>query len=84
LIEVGSSDSENLIKRLEISFHQITFLPKNATNVIDAWKVEPKNIHRVPNGQIGKGGSTTIHKVTWLGKDFEEKCFHGPKNEDIP
>ncbi|KAH8966578.1 hypothetical protein BDL97_03G032900 [Sphagnum fallax] len=81
LIEVGSSDSKNLIKRLEISFHQITFLPKNATNVIDAWKVEPKNIHRVPNGQIGKGGSATVRKVTWLGNDFAEKCFHGRENE---
>jgi hypothetical protein len=30
--------------------------------------VEYKTIHQVPNGQIGKGGSTTIHKVTWLGK----------------
>jgi serine/threonine protein kinase len=37
----------------------------------------------VPNGQIGRGGSTTVHKVTWLGKDFAEKCFHGPEDEDI-
>jgi hypothetical protein len=81
LTEVGSSDSENLIKRLEISFHQITFLPENATNVIDAWEVEPKNIHRVPNGQIGKGGSATVRKVTWLGNDFAEKCFYGRENE---
>jgi hypothetical protein len=83
LIHVGSSDSENLIKRLEISFNRTTFLQDNATSVIDAWKVEYKSIHRMPNGQIGKGGSATVHKVTWLGKDFAEKCFHGPENQDI-
>jgi serine/threonine protein kinase len=22
-----------------------------------------------------------MHKVTWLGKDFAEKCFHGPENQ---
>jgi serine/threonine protein kinase len=49
--------------------------------VIDAWKVEFKSIHRVPNGQIGKGCSATVHKVTWLGKDFAEKCFPGPENQ---
>jgi predicted Ser/Thr protein kinase len=81
LIKVGSSASENLIKRLEISFDRATLLQENATNVIDAWKVEYKSIHRVPKGQIGKGGSATVHKVTWLGNDFAEKCFHGPKNE---
>jgi len=81
LIEVGSSDSENLIKRLEISSDQTTLLHENATNVINAWKVECKSIHRVPNGQIGKGGSATVRKVTWLGNDFAEKCFHGPENE---
>jgi hypothetical protein len=83
LTKVGSSDSENLIKRLEISSHQATFLQESATNVIDAWKVEYKSIHRVPNGQIGRGGSATVHKVTWLGKDFAEKCFHAPENEEI-
>ncbi len=83
LIHVGSSDSENLIRRLQISSNRATFLQDNATSVIDAWKVEYKSIHRVPNGQIGKGGSATVHKVTWLGKDFAEKCFHGPENEDI-
>jgi len=46
--------------------------------------VEYKSIHQVANGQIGKGGSVTIHKVTWLGKDFAKKCFHGPENENIP
>jgi len=81
LTEVGSSDSENLIKRLEISSNGATFLQHNATSVIDAWKVEYTSIHRVPNGQIGKGSSATVHKVTWLGKDFAEKCFHGPENE---
>ncbi|KAH9558619.1 hypothetical protein CY35_06G017200 [Sphagnum magellanicum] len=83
LMHVGSSDSENLIRRLQVSSNRATFLQDNATSVIDAWKVEYKSIHRVPNGQIGKGGSATVHKVTWLGKDFAEKCFHGPENEDI-
>ncbi len=83
LIEVGSSDSENLIKRLEIFSHQLTFLQENATNVIDAWKVEYKSIHRVPNGQIGKGGSAIVRKVTWLGNDFAEKCFYGRENETM-
>jgi len=82
LTEDGSSDSKNLIKRLEISSHRGTFFQENATNVMDAWKVEYKSIHRVPNGQIGKGTSATVHKVTWLGKDFAEKCFHGPENEN--
>jgi hypothetical protein len=83
LTEVGSSDSETLIRRLHISSNRTTFLRDNATSVIDAWKVEFKSIHRVPNGQIGKGGSATVHKVTWLGKDFAEKCFHGPENDAI-
>jgi hypothetical protein len=83
LIHVGSSDSENLIRRLQISSNRATFLQDNATSVIDAWKVEYKSIHRVPNGQIGKGGSATVHRVTWLGKDFAEKCFHGPENQGI-
>ncbi len=83
LIHVGSSDSKNLIRRLQFSSIRATFLQDNATSVIDAWKVEYKSIHRVPNGQIGKGGSATVHKVTWLGKDFAEKCFHGPENQDI-
>ncbi len=82
LIEVQSSDSKNLIKRLEISSNRATFLQENATNLMDAWKVEYKSIHRVPNGQIGKGTSAIVHKVTWLGKDFAEKCFHGPENEN--
>jgi len=81
LIEVRSSDSENLIKRLEISFDRATLLQENATNVIDAWKVEYKSIHRVPKGQIGKGGSAIVRKVTWRGNDFAEKCFHGPENK---
>jgi hypothetical protein len=83
LIGVGSSDSQNLIKRLEISSHGAPLLQESATNVIDAWKVDYKSIHRLPNGQIGRGGSATVHKVTWLGKDFAEKCFHAPENEDI-
>jgi hypothetical protein len=83
LIHDGSSDSKNLIRRLQISSNRATFLQDNATSVIDAWKVEYKSIHRVPKGQLGKGGSATVHKVTWLGKDFAEKCFHGPENEDI-
>jgi len=58
-------------------------LQENATNVIDAWKVEYKSIHRVPNGQIGRGASATVHKVTWLVKDFAKKCFHGQQNEAI-
>jgi hypothetical protein len=49
LIEDGSPDSKNLIKRLEISFGQATLLQEHATNVhatnvIDAWKVEYKSI----------------------------------------
>jgi hypothetical protein len=83
LTEVRSSDSENLIKRLEISSDRAAVLLENSTNVIDAWKVDYKSIDRVPNGQIGKGGFATVHKVTWLGKDFAEKCFHGPDNECI-
>jgi hypothetical protein len=79
LTEVGSSDSKNLIKRLEISSHRATFLQESATNVIDAWKVEYKSIHR--GRIIGKGVFATVYKVTWLGKDFAEKCFHGPENE---
>jgi serine/threonine protein kinase len=58
-------------------------LQENATNVIDAWKVEYKSIYRVPNGKIGEGGSATVRKVTWLGNDFAEKCFHGPENETM-
>ncbi len=81
LTEVGSNDSENLIKRLKISSDRTTLLQENATNVIDAWKVEYKSIHRVPNGRIGEGGSATVRKVTWLGNDFAEKCFQGPENE---
>jgi serine/threonine protein kinase len=50
---------------------------------MDAWKVEYKSIQRVPNGQIGKGGFATVHKVTWLGKDFAEKCLYGQENEAI-
>ncbi len=83
LTEVRSSDSENLIKRLEISSDRAAVLLENSTNVIDAWKVDYKSIDRVPNGQIGKGGFATVHKVTWLGKDFAEKCFHGPENQGI-
>jgi hypothetical protein len=83
LIHVGSSDSKNLIRRLQISSARATFLQDNATSVIDAWKVGYKSIHRVPNGQIRKGGSATVHKVTWLGKHFVEMCFHVPKNQNI-
>jgi hypothetical protein len=50
-------------------------LQDNATNVTDAWKVEYKSIDQVLNGQIGKGGSAIVHKVTWLGKIFAEKAF---------
>jgi hypothetical protein len=82
LIEDGSPDSKNLIKRLEISFDQATLLQEDATNVIDAWKVEYKSIHRVPHGRIGEGSSATVHKVRWLGKDFAAKCFHGSENEE--
>jgi hypothetical protein len=83
LTEGGSSDSKNLIKRLEISSHRATFLQESATNVIDAWKVEYKSIHRVPNGLIGRGSTADLHKVTWLGKDFAENCFHEPENQWI-
>jgi hypothetical protein len=69
LIEVGSIDSENLIKRL------------NHPGNIDAWKVAHESIQRAPNGQIGKGGSASVHKVVWLGKHFAEKCFFGPENK---
>jgi hypothetical protein len=69
LMEVGSIDSENLIKRL------------NHPGKIDAWKVAHKSIQRVPHGQIGRGGSATVHKVEWLGKQFAEKCFFGPQGE---
>jgi serine/threonine protein kinase len=37
----------------------------------------------VLNGQIGRGASATVHKVTWLGKGFAEKCFRGQQNETI-
>jgi serine/threonine protein kinase len=50
---------------------------------MDAWKVEYKSIQRVPTGQIGKGGFATVHKVTWLGKDFAEKCLYGQEKEAI-
>ncbi|CAK9225230.1 unnamed protein product [Sphagnum troendelagicum] len=69
LMEVGSIDSENLIKRL------------NHPGKIDAWKVAHKSIQRVPHGQIGRGASATVHKVEWLGKQFAEKCFFGPQGE---
>jgi len=82
LIHVGSSDSENLIRRLQISSHGATFLQESATNVIDAWKVEYKSIHR--GRIIGKGNSATVYEVTWLGKDFAAKCFHGPRAQLIP
>jgi len=36
LTKVGSSDSKNFIKRLEISSDRATLLQENATNVIDA------------------------------------------------
>ncbi|CAK9189111.1 unnamed protein product [Sphagnum troendelagicum] len=81
LTKVGSSDSENLIKRLEICSNRATLLQENATIVIDAWKVECENIHGVPNGQIGRGASATVRKVAWLGNDFVEKCFYGRENE---
>ncbi|CAM6036319.1 unnamed protein product [Sphagnum compactum] len=69
LMEVGSIDSENLIKRL------------NHPGKIDAWKVAHKSIQRVPHGQIGKGASAIVHKVEWLGKYFAEKCFFGLEGE---
>jgi serine/threonine protein kinase len=69
LMEVGSIDSENLIKRL------------NHPGKIDAWKVAHKSIQRVAYGQIGKGASAIVHKVEWLGKHFAEKCFFGPEGE---
>ncbi len=69
LIEVGSIDSENLIRRL------------NHPGKIDAWKLAHKSIQRVPYGQIGKGASAIVHKVVWLGKHFAEKCFFGPESE---
>ncbi|CAN5970163.1 unnamed protein product [Sphagnum jensenii] len=69
LMEVGSIDSENLIKRL------------NHPGKIDAWKVAHKSIQRVPRGQIGKGASAIVHEVEWLGKHFAEKCFFGPEGE---
>jgi hypothetical protein len=69
LMEVGSIDSENLIKRL------------NHPGKIDAWKVAHKSIQRVPHGQIGKGASAIVHKVEWLGKHFAEKCLFGPEGE---
>jgi hypothetical protein len=69
LMEVGSIDSENLIKRLK------------HPEKIDAWKVAHKSIQRVPYGQIGKGASAIVHKVEWLGKHFAEKCFFGPESE---
>jgi hypothetical protein len=71
LMEVGSIDSENLIKRL------------NHPGKIDAWKVAHKSIQRVPHGQIGKGPSAIVHEVEWLGKHFAEKCFFGPEGEDF-
>jgi hypothetical protein len=83
LTEVGSSASKNLIKRLEISSNRATFLKHNGSSVFDAWKVGYKSIQRVQNGQLGKGSSATMHKVTWLGKQFAEKCFHAPDNEYI-
>ncbi|CAN5967502.1 unnamed protein product [Sphagnum jensenii] len=81
LTKVGSSDSENLIKRLKICSNRTAFLQENATIVIDAWKVEYKSIQRVQGGQIGEGGSATVRKVTWLGKIFAEKRFDGPEDE---
>jgi hypothetical protein len=69
LMEVGSIDSENLIKRF------------NHPGKIDAWKVANKSIQRVAYGQIGKGTSAIVHKVEWLGKHFAEKCFSGPENK---
>jgi serine/threonine protein kinase len=69
LMEVGSIDSENLIKRL------------NHPGKIDAWKVAHESIQRVQNGKIGKGASAIVHKVKWLGKHFAEKCFFGPEGE---
>jgi tRNA A-37 threonylcarbamoyl transferase component Bud32 len=82
LTEVGSSDSENLIRRLHISSNRATFLQDNATSVIDAWKVEFKSIHLMRRRQIGKGGfNATVYEVKWLGKHFAEKCFHGRENQ---
>jgi hypothetical protein len=69
LIEVGSIDSENLIKRL------------NHPGKIDAWEVAHKSIQRVPHGRLGKGTSASVHKVVWLGKHFAEKCFLGLENK---
>ncbi|CAM6048037.1 unnamed protein product [Sphagnum compactum] len=47
LTEVGSSDSEKLIKRLEISSNRATFLKHNGSSVIEAWRVGYKSIRRV-------------------------------------
>jgi len=80
LIHVESIDSENLIRRLQISSNRATFLQESATNGIDAWKVAYKSIHR--GRIIGKGNSATVYEVTWLGKDFAAKCFHGPEDEN--
>ncbi len=44
--QVGSSESENLIKRLDIFSIRGAFLQHNASFVLDPWKVEWKSIKR--------------------------------------
>jgi len=74
LRKVGSSESENLIKRLDIFSIGGAFL-QHKSFVLDPWKVEWKSIKRFPRSQIGKGSFAVVHRVKWLGKDFAEKCF---------
>ncbi len=81
LIQVGSSESENLIKRLDIFSIRGALLQHNPSFVLDPWKVEWKSIKRFRRSQIGKGSFAVVHKVEWLGKYFAEKSFPFPENE---
>ncbi|CAK9877658.1 unnamed protein product [Sphagnum jensenii] len=83
LMQVGSSESENLIKRLDIFSIRGAFLQQNASFVLDPWKVEWKSIKRFRRSQIGKGSYAVVHKVVWLGKYFAEKSFPFPENENF-
>ncbi len=83
LTKVGSSESENLIKRLDTFSIRGAFLQHKASFVLDPWKVEWKSIKRFPRSQIGKGSSGVVHKVEWLGKYFAEKCFPSAEIENF-
>jgi hypothetical protein len=72
LIQIGLGDSENLIKRLEISSNQVTLLWYN----VQQYSVSA-------NWSSRKASICNCAQSPWLGKHFAEKCFCGPEKKDI-